>query len=306
MVAMRRFLSGVKFRDKAMREYVVSADLTMSAFEYAYRNAAVAAAIGVKFDSDGRIEPSRKKPENIGASLPADVRRGLEYLMEGFRSGTLNTRSPEFRAGSLEQTHLIARLVGSPTARDDEADEISSDRGGRRGTETGFGGASGAAGGGSSSGTGEGATGSGGRGPNDPDTLLGLDVAGLPFEHIPSNLKKRVLELRAINVKKTPAAAAMLLRSVLESAIKWHFDGSTPPASGTLGDVFPKVTSTYGGQRPLRDSINTIGSGSVSKPGSVMWFNAASHNPNIEVKADGVRSAYALVQPVLIRLLKPA
>ena len=67
---MRRFLSGVKFKDRALRDYVVSADLTMSSFEYAYRNAAIAAAIGVKFDSDGRIEPPRKKPENIGPSLP--------------------------------------------------------------------------------------------------------------------------------------------------------------------------------------------------------------------------------------------
>jgi len=100
MVAMRRFLSGVKFKDKALREYVVSAALTMSSFEYAYRNAAIAASIGVKFDSEGRIQPARKKPERIGASLPADVRDALEYLMNGFRSGALNTRSPEFRAGS--------------------------------------------------------------------------------------------------------------------------------------------------------------------------------------------------------------
>jgi len=82
MAAMRRFLSGVKFKDKALREYAVSAALTMSSFEYAYRNVALAAAIGVKFDSDGRIEPSRKKPESVGASLPADMRDALEHLNE--------------------------------------------------------------------------------------------------------------------------------------------------------------------------------------------------------------------------------
>jgi hypothetical protein len=305
MVAMRRFLSGVKFRDKALREYVVTANLTMSSFEYAYRNAAIAAAIGVTFDSDGRIEPARKKPENIGASLPLDVREGLEYLMKGFRSGTFNTRSPEFRANSREQIELIARLVGSPTASDIETEDTAGSNGSRGSAARGPSGAAGSGPGGGADGGASGSAG-GGRGPNDPDRLLGLDVAGLPFEHIPSNLKKRVIELRAINVRKTPAAAAMLLRSVLESTIKWHFDGCTPPVSGMLNEVFPTAASRYGGQRALRDSINTIGSGGVGKPGSIRWFNAATHNPNIEVKADDVRSAYALIQPVLIRLLKPA
>lgn len=307
MVAMRQFLSGVKFKDKALREYVVSAELTMSSFEYAYRNAAIAAAIGVKFNSDGRIEPARRKPKNIGANLPADMRNGLEYLMKGFRSGSFNTRSPEFKAGSPEQIELIARLVGSSTATDDETDGTSPDSNRGGGTGGGATGGTGGSPGTTRSDSSQGGGGSGrGRGPNDPDTLQGLDVSGLPFQHIPSNLKRRVLELRTINVKKTPAAAAMLLRSVLEATIKWHFDGSTPPVGGTLSEVFPTVANTYSGQRALRDSINTIGSGAVTKPGSIKWFNAAAHNPNLEVKAEAVRSAYALVQPVLIRLLKPA
>lgn len=305
MVAMRRFLSGVKFKDKALREYVVSADLTMSSFEYAYRNAAIAAAIGVKFDSDGRIEPARKKPENIGASLPVDVRDGLEYLMKGFRSGAFNTRSPEFKARSQEQTDLIARLVGSPTDDDIEDTSGSSEDGGASG---GAGASSGGTGSGAGAGAdgGAGGSGGGGRGPNDPDTLQGLDVAGLPFEHIPSNLKKRVLELRSINVKKTPAAAAMLLRSVLEATIKWHFEDTATPISGMLSQVFPTVVSAYATQRPYKDSINAIKSGPAAKPGSVNWFNAAAHNPNLAVMADDVRAAYSLVQPVLIRLMRPA
>jgi len=306
MVAVRRFLSGVKFKDKALREYVVSADLTMSSFEYAYRNAAIADAIGVKFDTDGRIEPGRKKPENIGASLPAEVRDGLERLMKRYRSGDLNTRSPQFKAGSQEHTDLIADLVGSSTVADEPEATSGRSSGGRPGGSAG--GPSSGTGGGSGGGAAGGASGTGGgaRGPNDPDTLQGLDVSGLPFEHIPSNLKKRVLELRAINVRKTPAAGAMLLRSVLEATIKWHFDGSKPPVSGMLSDVFPTVATTYGRQRPLKDSINAINSGAATKPGSISWFNAAAHNPNLEVKVEDVRSAYALIQPVLIRLLKPA
>jgi len=303
MVAMRRFLSGVKFKDKALREYVVSAALTMSSFEYAYRNAAIAASIGVKFDSEGRIQPARKKPERIGASLPADVRDALEYLMNGFRSGALNTRSPEFRAGSEEQTELLARLLEGTATADDNPEDTPADRGPGEGAGASAG--TGAGTGGEPA-AGGGADGREGRGPNDPDTLQGLSVAGLPFEHVPSNLKKRALELRAINVKKTPAAAAMLLRSVLEATIKWHFDGTANPVSGMLSQVFPTVVNTYAKQRSLKDSINAINSGSATKPGSINWFNAASHNPNLAVTPDDVRSAYSLVQPVLIRLMRPA
>ncbi len=307
MVAVRRFLSGVKFCDRALRDYVISADLTMSSFEYAYRNAAIAAAIGIKFDADGRIEPGRKKPENIGADLASEVRDGLEYLMKGFQSGTLNTRSAEFKAGSQEQTELIAHLIGSSTVGAGETGDTSSS--GERG-EAG-GGVAGASGhtsaeGGAGTGGGRNEPGSTGRGPNDPDTRQGLDVSGLPFDHIPSNLKKRVLELRAINLNKTPAAGAMLLRSVLEATIKWHFDGNSPAVSGMLSEVFPSVAGKYGSQKALRDSINAITSGSATTSGSIKWFNAAAHNPNLQVKAEAVRSAYALAQPVLIRLMKPA
>ena len=307
MAAMRRFLSGVLFKDKTLRDYVVSADLYMTSFEYAYRNAAIAAAIGVRFDSEGRIEPVRKKPENIGASLPVAVRNGLEYLMNGFRTGDFNTRSPEFKARSQEQAALLARLLGTPAAADDITQDTSGSSDDR---------AAGAGSGGSAAtGVGNGPAGAvdsgaassgGGRGPNSPDTLQGLDITGLPFDHIPSNLKKRVLELRSINVNKTPSAAAMLLRSVLEATIKWHFDGTAQSVTGMLSQVFPSVTSRYASQRSYRDSINAIQSGAATKPGSVSWFNAAAHNPHLEVKADEVRAAYSLVQPVLIRLMRPA
>jgi uncharacterized membrane protein YgcG len=312
MVAVRQFLSGVKFKDRGLRDYVVSSDLTMSSFEYAYRNASIAAAIGVRFDADGRIQPTRRKPRNIGAALPTDVRDGLEYLMSGFRAGRFNTRSPEFKAGSAEQMALLAHLTGALTPTDDAGDE-SDDHGSGGDSGNGSdgessGGTDGGSGGGSDGGTGSGGTGGGGggRGPNDPDTLQGLSLAGMPVDGLPSNLQKRVLELRKVKVKETPAAAAMLLRSVLETTIKWHFEGTATPVSGTLGDIFPTVASAYGKQRSLRDTVNTIQSGGVNKPGSVKWFNGRSHNPDLEVKEADVRSAYALVQPLLRRLMRSA
>jgi hypothetical protein len=98
----------------------------------------------------------------------------------------------------------------------------------------------------------------------------------------------------------------MLLRSVLESTIKWHFDGTSTPVSGMLGDVIPAVAGTYGSQRAFRDSINAITSGPATRPGTIKWFNAAAHNPHLAVSGSDVRAAYSLVQPILVRILKPA
>ena len=311
MYAVRQFLSGAKFKDRGLRDYVKSADLAMSSFEYAYRNAAIAGAVGVRFNQDGKIEPARKKPKTVGATLPEREREALEYLVGEFRANRLNTRSPQFRSGSDEQAALLARLLGTTGGGTTGGGAVG---GGTSGGSTGAGtsgGGTGAdtSGGGTGAGTSGGGTGAGtggGRGPNHPDTLKGLSIDGLPLNQIPSNLQKRVLELRAIDVGRTPAAAAMLLRSVLEATIKWHFAGSASPVSGMLSQVFPEVEKAYGKQRAVRDTINTMKSGSASKPGSINWFNAAAHNPDMEVKAAEVRSAYSLVQPVLIRLMRPA
>lgn len=317
MVAVRQFLAGAKFKERALREYVKSADLKMSSFEYAYRNAAIASAVGMVFDSDGRLLPARKKPRNVGAALPEQERTGLEYLMDGFWQGRLNTRSPEFKSGSEAQVDLLARLLG--VADEDEGDDEPGPTGGSAdgGSGTGGpgtggsgngpgGGAGGSDAGGGAGGSGAAGTGGGGRGPNDPDTRKGLSVAGLPFDHVPSNLEKRLLELRKINVDNTPASAAMLLRSVLEATIKWHYSGAAQPATGMLNDVFAQVVKSYGGQRRFKDSINAIKTGPTTKPGSINWFNAAAHNPDIAITPADVRAAYAMVQPVLIRLLRPA
>lgn len=73
-----------------------------------------------------------------------------------------------------------------------------------------------------------------------------------------------------------------------------------------LGDVLPAVVTAYGNQKALRASINVMKSGAATKPGSLQWFNTAAHNPDLTVKHEDVREAYSLVQPVLIRLMRPA
>ena len=105
MAVMRRFLSGVKFRDESLHSYVTKPGLTMSAFEYAYRSTAIAEAMGAFFAEDGQLRPVGKTPEQIGAALTKRQREAVEYLMTQFRApGGLNTRSEEFRLASPKHT----------------------------------------------------------------------------------------------------------------------------------------------------------------------------------------------------------
>lgn len=309
MVQMRHFLDGVKYKDRSLREFVRSDKLAMSAFEYAYRPKAIAAAMGAVFDGH-RLTPTHKNPETIAATLTPVQRAAVEYLMKGFRAGTFNTRSPEFKKGSDEQVALLAVLLGTePAPPGDPGDHGDDD--GSAGSRVGAGGSGEGWGGRPGGGTGasDGAPGGGGgpgpRGPNHPDTRKGLHIGGLPLDEIPSNLVKRYLELRKIDLAETPAAAAMLLRSVLEATIKWHFSSSSTLVSGELGSVFPAVVTSYGKRRAHKDVINTISSGAVAKPGSLKWFNAAAHNPNFPIIDHDVRQAYSLVESVLSLLLKP-
>lgn len=114
MAVVRRFLAGVRFRDKDLHEYVIGPTLTMSAFEYAYRRKPIAAAIGLAFGSDGQLQPLGTAPEKAGSALQGQERDALEYLMVEFRAGRLTTRPPQFKDGSDEYRRLLARLTGAP------------------------------------------------------------------------------------------------------------------------------------------------------------------------------------------------
>ncbi|NYG57841.1 hypothetical protein BJ980_000764 [Nocardioides daedukensis] len=122
MAEMRRFLSGVAYRDPSLRDYVTGSGLAMSAFEYAYRNADIAAAIGASFDGDGHLRPTTQRPEGIAASLTDQQRAATEYLMVEFRAKRLNTRSPDFKKTTPEHAMLLAKLTGTiPLSTVDQA-----------------------------------------------------------------------------------------------------------------------------------------------------------------------------------------
>lgn len=309
MAVVRRFISEVPFTDHSLRSYAASDGLRMSSFEYAYRMKDIAAAVGLVFDGEGQLLPRTKNPAQVGASLPKGNVAALEYLLGEFRAGRLNTRSLEFKKSSVpDHDRLIqalereaARANGEPTAPEPptdapEAPDSPAPGPGRPSDPTP-----------PTGGPGTAPPKPTPRGPNHPDTKDTLDLSGVGYgeTHVNVNLKTRYIELRKISLSETPASAAIVLRSVLEAMIKWHFEGTATSVSGELKAVFQQVATTYGGVKALRNSINTVSSGNGHKPGSITWFNLVAHSADISVTPSDVRQAWALVNPVIRQLLRP-
>lgn len=321
MAAVRRFLANAKFTDRSLRSWVSGrggpddGELKMSAFEYAYKVKEIAAAIGLSFDRDGLLEPRAKTPERIGKALGGDQLVALEYLVGQFRAERLNTRSAEFKRGKPEQAALIARLEGHTPApsRASDGDDDHDEDGGSAGAGAGAQGGSGGEGAGSSnagsSGSAEGGSesgGSSGRGPNHPDTKPTLDLSGLAYGATHVNLNRRYQELRKLEVRVVPIASAMVMRSVLESTIKWHYEASGDRAHGELKQVFTRVRDDYRRDKALKSAIGKVHSGNVTQPGSITWFNGIVHDSDAAPSEADVRAAWDLINPLLRHLLRQA
>jgi hypothetical protein len=249
----------------------------------------------------------------------------VEHLMIEFRANRLNTRSEQFKKETSAHRTLLEKLTGATSSGDQASADADTDGrpaddsagGSSRGASSNSGGDTGTAGarpaGASTSGTsGSGGAGqstgdaSGSRGPNHPDTKATLSLSGLDYTtHTSQNLQRRYHELRKVNLKETPVAAALLLRSVLETTIKFHFEGSATPAVGQLSDTVKAVATAYGREKALKHSITMIQSGGTKVPASAQWFNVISHSADLVVEAKQVREAFGLIEPLLRHLLRP-
>ena len=98
----------------------------------------------------------------------------------------------------------------------------------------------------------------------------------------------------------------MLLRAVLESTIKFHFEGTATPAHGQLKDCMAVVRKTYGKEPTAREAINKIDSADATTAGSVRWFNDVTHSADAVPTPQTVRAAFRLLHPLLRLLLRPA
>lgn len=307
MAVIRRFVAAAQFADQSLRDYAASDELKMSVFEYAYQIKEIASAIGVHFDKDGMLVPGSLMPRQIGATLPEEKLRALEYLLTEFRAGRFNTRSPEFKKNSAELQSLVDRLNGVSTAGAgvqgaSPADSTSSPS--TKQESSSVSGGSDAGGSGDNSSSSGSSGGAGSRGPNHPDTKDTLDLSGLDYEGAPVNLKQRYIELRAISLSKFPNAAAILMRSVLETTIKVHFEAMQRPVKGELRSVMKQVAKRYGNEKRFKQVIDMIESGGAGKEGSIQWFNLVAHSPDSCVRANDVRNAWYTVNPLLRHLLR--
>ncbi|WP_404380323.1 hypothetical protein LL946_10315 [Knoellia locipacati] len=307
MAVMRQFLGGVKFTDRTLHEYVTGERLTMSAFEYAYKKAAIAAAIGASFNRDGLLLPVAKSPERIGADLEGQQLAAVEYLMAEFRAGRLNTRSPEFGKDTPELARLLAALTGvAPEAEPQDPDDPDGDPEDPGSEDPWVDDPDDGPDGGSADPKGDPGSGDP-RGPNHPDTKDRLILTGLDFTtHASVNLQNRYHELQRLALSRTPVAAAMLMRAVLESTIKFHFEGTATPAHGQLKDCITVVKTAYGKEKEVREAINKIDSADARTPGTVRWFNDVTHSADAVPTPQTVRDALRLLHPLLRLLLRPA
>lgn len=302
MAVMRRFLSGVQFDDPSLHAYAVSNDLPMSSFEYAYKRPEIAAALGVSFTKDGLLEPTTKKPASIGRELSGQHRRAVEYLIGEFRAERLNTRSDTLKASRPELVEqLVARMTGISPAPP-PAPPTGPDNGdGNRSSSPSSGGSSNRAGDDTESSQ-TGGRGPGSRGPNRPETKDKLDLTGLEYDQLPPTLQDRYIELRKLSVKEFPTTTAILLRSILETTVKYYLDVKGSPTTQALKQVLQDLKKAEG-QKALMACINQVDSGGSEKPGSVAWFNMVAHSPDRLVFPEDVHKAWKVVEPLLRRLL---
>lgn len=297
---VRKMLKEAKFTNPALASYASSARLRMTSFEYAYGNPDLQRVIGLAFDKEGVPTSTPKTRKQVLA---------LERLVALFESNELNTRKfPKRKSDSydVEMQALIARLTGeqpSPSSempgdgapQDDGSERDAGESGGERGTPGTGGGGNPSSGG--SPGPGGQAGGGNGRGPNNPDTSKTLHVT-LDYRHAPVGLRKRLNELRSLDLANYSVATAMLMRSVVEASIKWHFADRGTPVSGELGRVMGDVHRVYSSQRSLKNVIDLLrdDSGRNVRPGSLRWFNMVAHDANHAVDAQGVRDAWQNVE----------
>lgn len=333
MAVMRRFLAAVPFEDHSLRQYARGDELRMSVFEYAYRDKDIAGMIGVHFNSDGFLLPDARNPELIGSQRSGPDLRALEYLTNEFRASRLNTRSDAFKKAHPARAELLRRLGAVRTDRAGEPidtsvlpplrparptqqqlpdpevqrpvpssayadDEKRTEQSAASVDEGEFWAPTE-----STHPVAEASPPATVRGPNHPDSRPFLDLTAIGYDAAPLNLKLRYHELRRLNIQDTPIATAIFMRSILESTIKIHFEGSATPAAGELKAVIAIVDAAYGRDRSLKSVIGKIRSGDIDDPGSVTWFNMLAHGADEIVDAEAVRRAWTVVNPLLRRLL---
>ena len=320
MGEMRELIRGLRYADAALREFVFSGNLKMTAFEYVYEKRQVQDALGISFDKDGMLASKKLNKKQQNAFI---------YVLQRLKEGTLNTRSPELKVRGPEHkpfVGLLAQIVsgiapspGSPDTGasddagtdnshgDNHAASVQSDggndtgdvgSGGRAGTgTTGTGGTGGDAG--------DVDSGSGTRGPNRGDTLSRLNMDGFAYTGTSPAMRRRFEELRRIDVRDFANATHDLLRTVLECSIKEYMrvQGNPIKPNSTIGYCVEELAKAFAKDRRMTVLINTINrKGRMSTSqfiGTTEALNSSNHEPDHFVEGREVHEAWDRLKPIL-------
>jgi hypothetical protein len=311
MGEMRELIRGLRYRDRDLEEFVKTSQLKMTSFEYAYERPGIQDALGLEFGKDGRLKSKR---------LSKNQTRGLIYLLERFKDGTLNTRSAALKAKGIAHDQLVVQLrqvvsgkVGSPSGGSQPGSGVPPAAGppgsgaGGNGPQTG--GGSGAATGSSSAGQAGGAGGAAAsRNPNRGDTRSRLDMEGFEYKGTSAGMRRRFEELSRIDVRDFPNAAYDLLRTVLECAIKDHFAAKGQRLTGkTLNACLQELTRAYQGDQRMTSLINAVNRKGAMPAnqysGTSLALNSANHEPDSFAGNREVHEAWERIKPILAEIV---
>lgn len=305
MGEMREVIRGMRYKDPKLRDYVLNSELKMTGFEYAYRPKKLHRALGLEFDRDGLL---------LNKKLSSGQRQAITYILERFRTRTLNTRSPELIAKYTQHGQFIAlieRIVAGEerAPRPDNGGEKDEPRGG--GTDSpGTDGDEGADDEpGPEHGGGEPGGGPGSRGPNRGETKRRLDFLGFTYAGSSAGMRRRFEELRALDVQDFPNATYDLLRTVLECSIKDYFRAQGKPlAPGkTIGHALEELAKEYSSDKKMIAAISSIRrSGKMTAEqyvGTASALNHTNHEPDQLVVAREVHEGWDRLKPILAEIV---
>lgn len=324
MGEMRDLIRSVRYTDSDLEEFVKSSQLKMSSLEYAYERPRIRELLGLEFNDEGFL---RTKKLNAGQL------RGLMYLLGRFKDGTLNTRSDELKERHPEHVLFVDRLSrvisgeqGNPTSPGDSEQGARDSSDGPQNSGGGAGGGAGRQGpGGSSdggasnpgggqasstedSGDDGAASGAGSRGRNRGDTLARLDFTGFEYNGNSAGLRRRLEELRRLDLRDFPNAAHDLVRTIFECAIKDYFARLGKP----LGDKMLKACveelgKEFQGDRRMTALINAINrKGKMTADqyaGTAYSLNASNHDPDTFVVGTDVHEAWERIKPIVVKIV---
>lgn len=303
---INRFRSAVA-KEPELADFIESRDWKsgFSALTRIFESKEFQAITGACLDSNGKLATS------LSAS---DFDLVATLIIQGMQDRSINTRtlnkvsSPRFLKLMAEIRTALDRQTGRPHDSSEEQTRSTQQKDGTPGE--------------SSSGTSDGKNGHGSNGSKkstrrkNKTTVLPIGHVSVPDEY-GEPLKSHFQELSIINIQRTPNAAYLVLRAILEKTIKAYADQRNVDIGKTkhnskgrvqLHNCLTWAIEYWGENGPtdLVDPAKRIQGGRLSDFTSTRTaLNALNHNYKFHVDPDEVERAWQSIDPLMRELLKP-